>query len=168
MNKALKGSLIAATLAIAAGGAYFAFTQKQVMPEAKFAMVSGELLSSADLRGKVTLVNFWATSCAPCITEMPKFVQNHNEFKTRGLETILVAMDYDPPLYVKNFTERNKLPFKVAMDSRGDIARSFGNVSVTPTTFLIDKKGRIIKSYLGEPDFAKLHELIDSALKDST
>jgi peroxiredoxin len=168
MKTALKVSLIVTSLAIAAGGAYVAFTQQQVMPQTQFATVNGELISSADLKGKVTLVNFWATSCAPCISEMPKFTQTYNEFKGRGLETILVAMDYDPPAYVKNFSERNKLPFKVAMDARGEIAKSFGDVSITPTTFLIDKKGRIIKSYLGEPDFGKLHELIDTALKEST
>lgn len=168
MKKPLKISLIGAALAIAAAGGYFAFNQQRVMPETKFATVSGELVSSSDLRGKVTLVNFWATSCAPCITEMPKFVQMHNQFKDRGFETILVSMDYDPPNYVKTFTERNKLPFKVAMDTRGEIAKGFGDVTITPTTFLVDKKGRIIKSYLGEPDFGKLNTLIDAALKEST
>ena len=77
-------------------------------------------------------------------------------------------MEYDPPNYVKNYTERNKLPFKVALDARGDLAKSFGDVSMTPTTFIVDKKGRIIKSYLGEPDFDKLHALLDAALKEAS
>jgi len=167
MTKSLKISLIGIVLAIAAGGAYFAFVQQKPMPQVKFAMLSGELVASDDLKGKVTLVNFWATSCAPCITEMPKFVSTYNQFKDRGFETILVAMDFDPPNYVRTFTERNKLPFKVALDARGEIAKSFGDVTVIPTTFIVDKKGNIIKSFLGEPDFKKLHEVLDTALKAS-
>ncbi len=167
MTNSLKISLIGITLAIAAVGSYFAFAQLRPMPEVKFSTTKGEIISSADLRGKVTLVNFWATSCAPCITEMPKFVSTYNQFKDRGFETILVAMEYDPPAYVKTYTERNKLPFKVALDARGDIAKGFGDVSITPTTFIVDRQGKIIKSFLGEPDFPKLHEFLDAALKAS-
>ena len=167
MTKSLKVSLFGVTLAIAAAGAYFAFAQRPDMPQVRFSMLSGELVSTADLRGKVTLVNFWATSCVPCMTEMPKMVQTYNQFKDRGFETIAVAMEYDPPNNVKSYTERNKLPFKVAMDARGEIAKGFGDVSVIPTTFIIDRKGRIIKTYLGEPDQAALHELLDGALKEA-
>jgi peroxiredoxin len=167
MTKSTKISLIAVVLAIACAGVYFAFVQQKPMPQVKFPILSGELVAADDLKGKVTLVNFWATSCAPCITEMPKFVSTYNQFKDRGFETILVAMDFDPPNYVRTFTERNKLPFKIALDARGEIARSFGNVTVIPTTFIIDKKGRIIKSFLGEPDFKQLHQVLDSALKES-
>jgi len=168
MTKTFKVSLIGVTLAIAAVGAYFAFAWQRPMPQVKFAMLSGELVSSADLRGKVTLVNFWATTCVTCVAEMPKVVQTYNQFKDRGFETIAVAMEYDPPSLVKDYAARHQLPFKVTMDARGELAQQFGDVSLTPTTFVIDKKGRIIKSYLGEPDFAALHALLDAALKEST
>jgi peroxiredoxin len=168
MTKSLKITLIGIALAIAAVGAYFAFAQQRAMPEVKFSTLNGELIASGDLRGKVTLVNFWATSCVTCVAEMPRVISTYNKFKDRGFETIAVAMEYDPPNYVKNYAERNKLPFKVALDARGDLAKSFGDVSMTPTTFIVDKKGRIIKSYLGEPDFAKLHALLDAALKEAS
>ena len=138
------------------------------MPDVKFSTLNGELIASGDLRGKVTLVNFWATSCVTCVAEMPRVISTYNKFKDRGFETIAVAMEYDPPNYVKNYAERNKLPFKVALDARGDLAKIFGDVSMTPTTFIVDKKGRIIKSYLGEPDFDKLHALLDAALKEAS
>lgn len=167
MTKSKKISLFGVVLAIAAAGIYFAFLQQRPMPQVKFPILSGELVAADDLKGKVTLVNFWATSCAPCITEMPKFVSTYNQFKDRGFETILVAMDFDPPNYVRTFTERNKLPFKVALDARGEIAKSFGDITVIPTTFIIDKKGHIIKSFLGEPDFKQLHQVLEAALKES-
>ena len=166
MVKPLKVSLFAIALAIAAAGIYFAFVRQPQMPEVKFTTLSGELIAPADLRGKVTLVNFWATSCAPCVTEMPRMTETYNKFKDRGFETIAVAMDYDPPNYVKNYVDRNHLPFKVALDTRGEVAKGYGNVTMTPTTFIIDKQGRIIKSYLGELDYPKLDKLLDSALKE--
>lgn len=124
MNNSLKVSLFGIALAIAAAGAYFAIAPQRAMPQVRFAMLSGELVSTGELRGKVTLVNFWATSCAPCVAEMPRMVNTYNKFKDRGFETIAVAMEFDPPDVVKSYAERNRLPFKVALDARGELARS--------------------------------------------
>ncbi|MEJ7807938.1 MAG: TlpA disulfide reductase family protein, partial [Telluria sp.] len=77
---------------------------------------------------------------------------------------VAVAMKYDPPNYVINFTETRKLPFTVALDSGGDIAKAFNDVQMTPTTFVIDRQGRIIKRYVGEPDFAAFHVILKEAL----
>ncbi len=143
----------------------------QPAPQVKFATLKGELISTSDLRGKVTLINFWATSCAPCVKELPGIAETWKKYNAQGFEVIAVAMEYDPSLYVKNFTERNQLPFKVALDARGEIAREFGKVSgevrVVPTSFVIDKQGRIIKSYLGELDFVKFRALLEAALKEA-
>ena len=84
--------------------------------------------------------------------------------KCKGLGTIAVEMSYDPPEYVRQFAEKNGLPFTVALDPDGAVAQAFGNVRVTPTTFVIDRQGQIIQQYVGEPDFAKLHALIESVL----
>ena len=116
------------------------------------------------LRSKMVLVNFWATSCPGCIKEMPDLVKTWQKYHSRGLETIAVAMSYDPPEYVRQFAEKNGLPFTVALDTGGAVAQAFGNVRVTPTTFVIDKQGQIIQQYVGEPDFTQLHTLIESAL----
>jgi peroxiredoxin len=77
---------------------------------------------------------------------------------------VAIAMQYDPPNYVVNFTETRKLPFTVALDAGGDIARSFGDVTLTPTTFVIGKDGSILKRYVGEPDFKEVHALLGKAL----
>ena len=82
----------------------------------------------------------------------------------RSLEFIAVAMSYDPPNYVLNYSETRQLPFKVALDVDGSAAKSFGDVKLTPTTFLIDKQGNVLKRYVGIPEFPALHQLLEQAL----
>jgi peroxiredoxin len=99
--------------------------------------------------------------------EMPQIVATHEKFKDRGFDTLAVAMSYDPPAYVSNYAQSRQLPFGVAIDNTGSIAKAFGDVRLTPTTFLIDKRGGIVKKYVGEPDFAALHGLIEDLLKEA-
>ena len=117
-------------------------------------------------RGKVLLVNFWATSCVACVAEMPQIANTHQKFKSRGYETVGVAMDYDQPALVARFAQSRALPFAVAYDQSGELARAFGDVKLTPTTVLIDRQGRIVKRYLGTPDFAALETLITELLSE--
>jgi peroxiredoxin len=157
--------LAAAGLILALAGVLaMLLLQKPAAPQATFPTLGGERVALDSLRGKVVLVNFWATSCSGCIKEMPDLVKTWQKYHSRGLETIAVAMSYDPPEYVRQFAGKNGLPFTVALDPDGAVAQAFGNVRVTPTTFVIDRQGQIIQHYVGEPDFAKLHALIESVL----
>lgn len=133
-------------------------------PETKFVLLDGTTRTTADLRGKVTLVNFWATSCTTCVAEMPMIVQTYEKYRSRGYETIAVAMSYDPPAYVVNFAQTRKLPFAVAIDNTGGVAKAWGNVNVTPTTYLVDKQGVIVKRFVGQPNFDELNKLIERLL----
>lgn len=133
-------------------------------PDTKFLLLDGTTRTTADLRGKVTLVNFWATSCTTCVAEMPMIVQTHEKYRSRGYETVAVAMSYDPPAYVVNFVQTRKLPFLVAIDNTGSAAKAWGDVSVTPTTYLVDKQGMIVKRFVGQPNFEELHKLIERLL----
>ena len=155
--------LAALAMGIAAGAASMLLLDKPA-PEVRFAALSGETFTTSQLRGKVVLVNFWATSCVSCVNEMPRMVETFNKFAPRGYEMVAVAMSYDHPNQVAAFAQKRALPFKVALDSGGEIARGFGEVRATPTTFVLDKRGRIIERYLGEPDWAQLHALLDKAL----
>ena len=155
----------AVVLVILAG--WLILSQKPAAPDVTVATLKGEKLSLAQLHGKVVLVNFWATTCTTCVGEMPRMVETYNRFAPRGYEMVAVAMDYDRPDYVLNYATSNKLPFTVALDLKGDAARAFGDVRLTPTSFLIDKQGRIVQQYLGEPDFPKRHTLVDQLLKES-
>lgn len=94
-------------------------------------------------------------------------VSTYEKFRSRGYETIAVAMSYDPPTYVVNFAQTCKLPFPVAIDNTGTVAKAWGDVNVTPTTFLVNKRGEIVKRFVGKPDFAELHQLIDRLLSES-
>jgi peroxiredoxin len=159
----LKALAAVIVLGIAAVG-YLSLSAKEPAPNVTFIGLNGEKISSESLRGKVVMVNFWATSCTTCVHEMPQMVQTYNKYKDKGLEFVAVAMSYDPPNYVLNYAQTRSLPFKVALDTKGDIAKSFGDVKLTPTTYVIDKNGNIIKRYVGEPEFASLHQLLEKAL----
>lgn len=145
---------------------YSAFFDKTAAPPVTFVSLQGEKITTADLRGKVVLVNFWATDCPTCIKEMPDIIKTYNKYREQGFETIAVAMKHDPPNYVLNYAEKNALPFKVALDPQGELARAFGEVKLTPTTFIIDRRGNIVNRILGEPDFARLHALLEEKLKE--
>jgi peroxiredoxin len=166
--KTTRTALIAAiALAVVAGAAlvWRGFAVPETAPPVSYTLLDGTKAELAQLRGKVVLVNFWATSCTTCVHEMPQIVATHQKFKPRGYETVAVAMSYDPPAYVANFAESRQLPFAVAIDNTGAVAKQFGDVRLTPTTFLINKRGEIVKRYVGEPDFAALHKLLEKALQ---
>ncbi|MDR0703266.1 MAG: TlpA family protein disulfide reductase [Azoarcus sp.] len=157
---------VLAIVALAVGG-LFVHGARPLMPEVGFTTLQGERLDTAAMRGKVVLINFWATSCAACVAEMPKLVETHDKFAARGLETVAMAMSYDPEAQVRAYVARSALPFKVALDSGDAVARAFGGVRLTPTTFLIDRRGRIVHKYLGEPDFQALHVLLEKLLAEA-
>ena len=112
-------------------------------------------------------MNFWATSCTTCVAEMPALIATYNKYKARGFDTVAVAMSYDPPSYVVNFAQTRQLPFKVAIDNTGGVAKAWGDIQLTPTTFLVNKRGEIVKRYVGAPNFAELHQLLEKLLAES-
>ena len=95
---------------------------------------------------------------------MPDIVKTYEKYHAQGLEYVAVAMSYDRPDYVVNFTETRKLPFNVALDLDGKLAQQFGDVKLTTTTFVIDKQGMIIKKYVGAPEFYELHRLLEQQI----
>ncbi|MET3116523.1 peroxiredoxin [Undibacterium sp. GrIS 1.8] len=143
---------------------YQSLSNKAIVPDVTFVNLKGEKISAQSLRGKVVMVNFWATSCTTCVAEMPHMIETYNKYHTQGLEFVAVAMSYDPPNYVLNYTETRQLPFNVALDIDGALAKAFGEVKLTPTTYVIDKQGNILKRYVGEPSFTELHALLEKAL----
>lgn len=160
-RRALAGLTALALTAALAGCA------QDVAPESTFVLLDGSRQTTADMKGKVTLVNFWATSCTTCVAEMPQIVATHDKYKAKGYDTLAVAMQYDPPSYVVNFAETRKLPFKVAIDNTGKVAQAWGDVKLTPTTYIVNKQGQIVKKYVGAPNFDELHKLIEKLLAEA-
>lgn len=140
------------------------FNKRMFAPEATFITLTGKSINMAELRGKVVLVNFWATTCTTCVQEMPDLVNTYNAYKNKKFEMIAVAMDYDPPAQVLNFATHKALPFPVMHDGFNDVAKAFRHKGMTPTTYIFDKNGFRIFYKVGELDFAKLNQLLDKAL----
>ena len=136
-------------------------------PDSHFVMLDASSKTIADYQGKVVLINFWATSCTTCVAEMPDLIKTFEKHRSKGFYTIAVAMQYDPPSYVVNFAQSRNLPFDVAIDNTGKIAQAWGQVQLTPTTFIVNKKGQIVKRYVGTPDFKELDRLLEKLLSET-
>jgi thiol-disulfide isomerase/thioredoxin len=137
----------------------------RVVPaEQGFTLLDGTRSSFQALRGKPVLVNFWATTCAICVREMPQVVALHQRFQARGLQTLAVAMRYDPPALVAGFAQRKQLPLGVVIDNLGALEQAFGGVQGTPTLFLVDKNGVVLQRIEGEPDFTALAARLEKLL----
>jgi peroxiredoxin len=137
-------------------------------PDVELTTLDGKQMALDSLRGKVVLVNFWATSCPGCVNEMPALADIHRKYQPRGLEVVAVAMNYDPPEYVRNYARQRNLPFTIALDTTGKAATAFNQVKLTPTSFVIDRKGHIIQQTIGELDFAQLKTLLEQQLGGTT
>lgn len=142
----------------------YSLTQKASAPDVTFTTIEGKTIPMSSLKGKIVLVNFWATDCPGCIAEMPKLIETYNQYHNEGFELVAVAMSYDPPSQVLNYTQKKALPFPVMHDGMGEIAAKFDEVALTPTTYIVDKQGRVIRKVIGEMDFASLHDLLDEQL----
>ena len=161
-----KITIFAILLALGAvtAGVYAGWNRPIAPADVNFIGVHGDHFAMSSLKGKVVLVNFWATSCSVCVSEMPKVVQTFEKYREQGLETVAVAMSYDPPDRVFAYAQQNKLPFRVTLDIFGKAMQAFGGVRGTPTTFLVDRSGKIVQRIEGEPDFGRLGALIEHEL----
>lgn len=137
---------------------------RKLAPVFGYTLLDGTAAHSSALRGQVVLVNFWATTCAVCVNEMPQLLATHLRFRQHGLHTLAVAVRHDPPALVADFAQRRGLPFGVVIDNTGAITDSFGDVRGTPTTYVIDRQGHIATRIEGQIDFERLHRLIDQLL----
>jgi peroxiredoxin len=165
--KAVHLVIPAAACAALGAGAWLNLGMTAAAPAVAYTLLDGSRGNIEQLRGKVVLVNFWATSCTSCVHEMPRIVATHEKYRAQGYETLAVAMRYDPPAYVVEFAASRKLPFGVVIDNTGAIAKRFGDVELTPTTVLIDRRGQIVERYVGEPDFAALHRRVEQLLAET-
>ncbi|OYY48663.1 MAG: thioredoxin [Methylophilales bacterium 28-44-11] len=161
----LKKLIVPLTLIVLFAVLGFSLSQKPSAPDVTFTTLQGEKISMASLKGKVVLVNFWATDCPGCIKEMPDLMNTYTQYKPKGFEVIAVAMPYDPPAQVLNYSQQKALPFPVMHDGLSEMVQAFGGVNLTPTTYLYDKQGHRLQRIIGELDFVQLRQLLDSELQ---
>jgi len=148
-----------------AGLAWFGPWGGNRAPDVKLTMLDGRTASMGSFEGKPVLLQFWATTCVTCVKEMPQLKALHRKLAPKGLEMVGVAMSYDPPGQVKNMVREKSLPYPIALDNDGTVAKAFGGVRLTPTTVLINPQGDVVWRRLGELDFAGVADQIRGMLK---
>ncbi len=131
----------------------------------QFTTITGATIKLSALLGKPVIVTFWATDCPSCIAEIPHWRALYQRYHPQGLEIIAIAMYYDPPSHVVSMTQAQQLPYPVVLDLHGQHAHAFGDVQLTPSTFLIAPDGSISFSQIGKLDFADLESRVDNHLK---
>jgi len=143
---------------------WFAPSGQSPAPDADFKDLQGNHFSLEQLKGKPVVVNFWATSCPGCVLEIPALVELSRQYEAANLKVIGVAMDYDPLSQVKEMVRQKNISYTIVSDTDGEIARVFGNVSLTPTTFFISKEGLIYRHKLGEMSHSEMETTIQKIL----
>lgn len=156
------GAAAGAALAIAAGA--YVSSAGAAAPQSTFVLLDGTSATTADLKGRVALVEFWATSCEPCTSGMAGIAAAYDQYHARGFETVAVAMQGDQPLNVAVYSETRRLPFKVALDTSGELARAWGHAPGAPAAYLLDRRGAIVKRFAGAPDLPELRRLVEQLL----
>lgn len=114
--------------------------------------INNKPFNLSSLRGKVVILNFWATWCPPCRAEMPSLNNLYREFRNKGLEVVAISTDRYSSI-IKDYISKNPIDFIVLIDTDNKVSRQFKVFSI-PTTFLIDRNGIIIERYLGEENWA--------------
>lgn len=154
--------IIAAALLSLLSGAASAMKVGDVAPDFTRADASGKPVQLSKYRGRLVLLNFWASWCGPCREELPLFAKWQRELNSRGLQVIGVSMDDDAE-EVRKFLAAYPVTYPIVMgDAR--FAAQFGGVLGLPLSYLIDPQGRVVARYQGEADLAKMEVKVKELL----
>ena len=136
-------------------------------PDITLTTLQGKEVEIGNLLGVPVLINFWATTCPSCLEEIPHLIELHRELAPRGFQVIGIAMPYDPPNRVVELSRARQIPYPITLDVQGDAVRAFGNVSFTPSSFLIAPDGRIVHHHTGQLDTKTIRSLVLEMLAES-
>ena len=134
-------------------------------PNFKLADLSGHSVELASHRGKVVLIDFWATWCPPCRQEIPHFIELYKAYRGKGLEIIGIALDQSGAAVVKPFAQMNGINYPIVIGTP-QVEAAYGGIRGIPTTFLVDKKGQIAKKYIGYQDKEVFEKEIQALLAE--
>lgn len=134
------------------------------VPDVTFTSITGKKIVLKNLQGKIVIINFWATDCKSCIEEIPHLIKLYDNYHSKGLEIISVSMYYDLPNHVVTMGKNKKIPYDLALDLRGQHAKAFSNVQLTPTTFLINSQGQISAKKIGLFDMIVMEKQIQQLI----
>lgn len=167
LNLKMKDKLIASfvmVFIILMAYLWFSPSGLNAVPKLELTTITGEKIKLESLRGQPMLITFWATSCSGCVKEMPHLIDLNNTYAPRGLRIIGISMPYDRPDHVMEMARQKKLPYSIAMDINKEAVKAFGDVSLTPTTFLVSSNGVIVRKKIGEFNVQKFKKHIELLL----
>jgi peroxiredoxin len=138
--------------------------KRQKAPNFSLQTQNGKVIELSKLKGKVVLVNFWATWCPPCRAEIPDFIEVYNTYKSKGIEIIGIALDEKGWSKVTPYIEEAKINYPIVLGS-AEVVRQYGGIEAIPTTFIVDRKGYIVASQVGLVSKELLEQKLKSLLK---
>lgn len=130
----------------AASSEAVAATSSATAPAFTLTDLNGSSVSLSDFRGKVVILDFWATWCPPCKREIPDFIKLQSQYGSNGLQVVGIALDQ--PDKVRSFAQQNGMNYPVLMGN-DQIAALYGGIEGIPTTFIVDKNGDIVNRFVG-------------------
>jgi peroxiredoxin len=138
-------------------------TNLKEAPDFTLTDLSGQPVTLSEHRGKVVLLDFWATWCPPCRKEIPHFVELYDQYRDQGLEIIGISLDQAGVETVQKFAEEYQINYPVVM-GHAEVAGSYGGIRGIPTTFAISREGKIVETYVGYRDREVFESIIKSLL----
>jgi peroxiredoxin len=137
--------------------------QGQMAPDFTLNTPDGKTMKLSDFRGKAVLLNFWATWCEPCKVEMPWFVDLQNKYRPQGLQILGVAMDDASPGEIQSFAQKLGVNYPVLL-GKEEVGTEYGGLEYLPSTFYIDRRGKIVDHVFGLVSRSEIEADIQKAL----
>ncbi len=128
--------------------------------------LEGNIFQSESLKGKVAVLNFWATWCAPCLAELPGLVSLQETYGPKGLEVVGISLDQIDSASLQRFVDKHALNYKILRDDDFSVMSQFVSFQVVPVTFILDQEGRITEAYLGGVSKQILEQEVLDLLRD--
>jgi len=136
---------------------------KPKAPNFRLRSINGGVIELAKLKGRIVVVNFWATWCGPCRAEIPGFLEIYKAYESKGLEIVGIALDQSGWDVVKPFVQKYKIRYPVVLGDR-KVVYDYGGIQAIPTTFIVDREGNVVGGQRGLLPEKQLEKMLKEVL----